>query len=608
MSIPSFEQFAAVRLLGAPKYSPDGTRIAYLANTSGYMNLWVMPDGGGFPRQLTSLSERRVTDFRWSPDGRRIAFTSDFHGDEMHQVFVVDADGGWPRQLTDDPRAQYSISDWTPDGKRIVITGNDREPTEMDPQLLDPETGQVERLVTGGMFYSAGVSPDGRRLALLEFISNTDQNVHVLDLETRERRLATPHEGEAVFLPADWARDGSGLYLLTNHGREYSGLAFYSLARNSWSFAHAPKNDVEGFTLARGGRTTLASVNVGGASVLQAFALGENREIPVPTLPAGVVTNMSLHPTERRAVIAFSRATEATNIYEVDLAAQSVRALEQSMLGGVRPQELAEPVLVSYPSFDRDIPAWLFRPAGDGPFPVVLSIHGGPEDQERPTYAYHGLYQFLLSRGVGVLAPNIRGSRGYGVSYQKLIHRDWGGGELEDIRHAALFLRELEWVDAKRIALFGGSFGGFAALSAASRLPDLWALAVDVVGPSNLITFVDSVPPHWKRMLKDWVGDPVADREMLIERSPITYVDAIKVPLLVIQGATDPRVVKAESDQMVERLRALGREVDYWVDEESGHGPSSRKAAVRWWKMAGEYLVDRLTARSKRDLEVGAPG
>lgn len=594
MPLPTFEQFSAVRILGAPKYSPDGSRIAYIANTTGYTNLWTMPAGGGFASQLTSFSHRRVTDFSWSPDGSRIAFTSDLHGDEMHQVFVVEAGGGWPRQLTDAPSVQYTLVDWTPDGERVVITGNDREPTQMDPQLLDVETGETERLMTGGLYYGTLVSPDGRYLLILEIISNTDQNIYVLDLESRERTLATPHEGEATFQPCAWARDSSGFYLLTNHGREYAGLAFYSLEGGKWGFAHAPDHDLELFDLAKDGRTTVAVMNVDGASRLQAYSLGEGKELPAPELPLGVVGSVSLHPNERRLVMSFARATEATNIYEVDLESGSVRKLEQSMLGGVPAEYLVEPELISYPSFDREIPAWLFRPKGDGPFPMVLSIHGGPEAQERPQYIYSGLYQFLLSRGIGVLAPNIRGSTGYGASYQKLIHRDWGGAELQDIRHAAEYLRSLHWVDPERLAVFGGSFGGFATLSAVSRLPEYWSVGVDVVGPSNLITFVDSVPPHWKQMLKAWVGDAVEDREMLVERSPITYVDDIRVPMLIIQGANDQRVVKAESDQMVERLRTLGREVEYYVDDESGHGPASREAGERWWRMVAEYLVDRL--------------
>ena len=229
---------------------------------------------------------------------------------------------------------------------------------------------------------------------------------------------------------------------------------------------------------------------------------------------------------------------------------------------------------------------------------MVVSIHGGPEAQERPAYAYNGLYQYLLSRGIGVLAPNIRGSSGYGISYQKLIHRDWGGGELEDIRHAAEYLRTLEWVDASRVAIFGGSFGGFATLSALTRLPEYWATGVDLVGPSNLVTFVESVPPFWRPTMRDWVGDAEDDRDLLLERSPITYIDQVRAPLLVMQGANDPRVVQAESDQMVEALRQRNLGVTYYVDEKSGHGPSSRADSVKWMKMIGEYLEDKLIVQT----------
>jgi dipeptidyl aminopeptidase/acylaminoacyl peptidase len=211
---------------------------------------------------------------------------------------------------------------------------------------------------------------------------------------------------------------------------------------------------------------------------------------------------------------------------------------------------------------------------------------------------YGGLYQYLLSRGIGILAPNIRGSTGYGRAYQKLIHRDWGGGDLEDIRHAAEYLRGLAWVEEDRIGVYGGSFGGFATLSALARLPEYWAVGVDIVGPSNLVTFAQSVPPHWRHLMREWVGDPEDDREMLLERSPITYVEKIRAPLLVIQGANDPRVVQAESDQMVERLREKGLEVDYYVDPEGGHGASDREGRLRWYRMVAEFLEERLSPTS----------
>jgi len=300
-----------------------------------------------------------------------------------------------------------------------------------------------------------------------------------------------------------------------------------------------------------------------------------------------------------RLAMVIAQPTEATNLVEVSLKSGRSQArlkpLGQSMLGGIPVKTMIVPERVAYRSFDgRDIPAWLYRPEGRGPFPVVLSIHGGPQDQERPRYNYNGLYQYLLHRGFGILAPNIRGSTGYGRTYEKLIERDWGGAELKDIEHAALYLRGLDWVDAGRIAIFGGSFGGFAVLSAITRLPEYWAAAVDLVGPSNLVTFVSTVPPHWRPMMKAWLGDPEADREFLIERSPITYVDNIRAPLLVIQGAKDPRVVKAESDQMVERIRARGGDVEYYVDENEGHGATRRENAIKWMGLAADFLTRHL--------------
>ena len=183
------------------------------------------------------------------------------------------------------------------------------------------------------------------------------------------------------------------------------------------------------------------------------------------------------------------------------------------------------------------------------------------------------------------------------MSYQKLIHRDWGGDELKDIEFAAKYLNSLDWVNNQRVAIFGGSFGGFAVLSAVTRLPEYWTCAVDIVGPANLLTFVRSVPPHWLPAMKSWVGDPDEDREFLIERSPTTYVDNIRAPLLVIQGAKDPRVVKAESDQMVERIRQNGGDVEYFVDENEGHGATRRENMIKWNELVVKYLEENLNGK-----------
>lgn len=593
-----FERFAAARRIGKGEYAPDGRSFAYIAPTSGRNQLWLQPTGGGFPTQATELDGRRVTDFVWTPEGDRIVFTADEGGDEMHQVFVVDVMGdrpGWPRQLTDAPEVQHELGEALPGG-RVLVGANDREPSQVDAQILDLATGERTRLVSGGQFFPATASPDGSRVVVVELHGNMNQDLHVVDVATGERRHVTPHEGEAKFWPGPWARDGGGFYLRTDHGREFLGLAFYELTKDAWGYAHAPERDVEGFLLARDGRTTLTVENRDGAHALRAFDLERGEPLPDPEIPFGVVEHAALHPSERRAVVTLSTPAHTENLFELDLATSRLEPREQSMLGGLAPNVMPTPEPVRVTGGEVEISAWLYRPAGEGPFPVLLSVHGGPETQEQPRYMYQGLYAYLVDRGVAVLAPNIRGSTGYGKRWQKAIHRDWGGVDLRDLEATADWLVAQDWVDAERIGVFGGSYGGFATLTAVTRLPDRWSVAVDIVGPANLVTFANSVPPHWRPLMAAWVGDPddPDDRAMLTERSPLSYVENVRVPMLIFQGANDPRVVQAESDQMVEALRARGLEIEYVVDEKSGHGPADRDTALTWYRTIASFLERHL--------------
>lgn len=597
-----FEQYAATRLYtGAIAYSPDGKTLAHVANTTGQFNLWTVPSGGGMPYQLTAYADNTVRAVTWHPDGKSILFTADQNGDEFHQVYLMGARGGTPEQITNAMQAQHYIGDaFTPDGKIIAYAANEREPQNMETVIHNLETGEKTYpfvMSPGGEYgiYPVGWSPDGRYLLAGKGYSNTNQHSILYDLTNGEVINATEHEGELMLVPVAWAPDSSGFYLVSNKGREFLGLAFYSLADRSWTWVETPDWDVENVVVSKNGRVLIWSVNEDGASKLYGRDLTTGAALTLPDLPLGVIDSFVVTPDGTKLALVFAQPTEATNLYEFDLTTGQLTALGQSMIGGIDPADMIVPELVHYSTFDgRTIPAWLYRPQGEGQFPVVLSIHGGPEAQERARYNYNGLYQYLLSRGFGVLAPNIRGSTGYGITYQKLIHRDWGGDELKDIEHAAIYLRSLDWVDSNRIAVYGGSFGGFATLSAITRLPDYWALAVDLVGPANLVTFAKAVPPHWRATMKEWVGDPEEDFDMLMARSPITYVDQIKVPLLVIQGAKDPRVVKAESDQMVERIKQNGGDVRYFVDENEGHGTTRRENTIKWYRMIVDYIEEYL--------------
>ncbi|MDP9367096.1 MAG: S9 family peptidase [Chloroflexota bacterium] len=599
----AFEQFTAVRRYQPTlAFSPDGGEVAYSTNTSGQFNLWRQSSDGHYPHQLTLYSEEAVREVAWSPDGDAILFTADRQGDEFRQVYLIPARGGRPAPLTVAPQAQFNLASepWSPDGRLIAYAGNDREPTDQDAIVRDVRGSEVGRPMTGALYQPVNWSPDGKRLTVVEVTSNTNLDVHVVSLADGTSRHLTPHEGEVRYLPGPWAADGSGFYLVTDEGREFLGLAFQDAESGERRWVETPDWDVEQVAMTGEGRYLAWAVNEEGYSKLHVRDLESGEELDLPALPDGVIGVLTASQGGGKLGLILNRPQHPTEVYVLDLASGALTQLTHGFLGGIDEEDLIRPELVRFPTFDgREIPGFLYRPRGAGPFPVVLSIHGGPESQERPGYA--AIYQYLLSRGIGVLAPNIRGSTGYGKAYQVLIHRDFGGDDLKDFKAAARYLRGLDWVDGDRLGVFGGSYGGFAVLSCVSRLPDYWAAAVDIVGPSNLVTFAKAVPPIWRRFMAAWVGDPETETDFLMERSPITYVDQIRAPLFVIQGAKDPRVVKAESDQIVERLRARNVAVRYDVYEDEGHGFTKRENELRAWRGTAAFFEEHLLGAAAAD-------
>ncbi len=593
---PTFDQFmAARRFQSALAFSPGGSQVAYSINTSGQFNLWRQSSAGGYPHQVTLSGSQAVRQIAWSPDGDTILYTADTDGNEFTLPYTIPARGGNPTPFPSEPDVRSYLGDldsWSPDGRWVAYAANDREPSDQDVLLRNMETGEIRRLVAGeSIFDPVAWSPTGDRLTILESKSNTNTTIYLAEVADGSLKQLTPEEAENIYYPGPWKPDGSGFWLLTNEGREFTGLAFYDLAANSLTWVETPDWDVQHVDASRDGKLLVWVVNENGYFRLYARNPESGADIALPDLPPGVIDRLIVSPEGDKIAVLLTRATRPTDIYVLDLKAGTTTRITDSFLGGLNEDDLIEPELIHFESFDgRQIPGWLYRPKGSGPFPAILSIHGGPESQELPQYNYGGVYQYWLSRGIGILAPNIRGSTGYGITYQKLIHRDWGGADLKDMEAAAQYLQSLPWVDADRLGVFGGSYGGFACLSCVTRLPNYWAAAVDIVGPANLVTFAKAVPPTWRRFMADWVGDPETEGDFLMERSPITYVDQITAPLFVIQGANDPRVVKAESDQIVERLRTRGIDVKYDVYEDEGHGFTRRENALKAYRDASAFF------------------
>ena len=598
-----YQDFVPGQRLGpSVSISADGSVVAFASDASGQFNLWTQPVTGGPARQLTDFTDRTVRDVAWSPDGSAIAFTADLSGDELYDVYLIAADGGSPVKLTSTAGGQHNLAEknpFDPAGRYLFGSVNDRAAGTSDMFICRLPAGSPTRYpgAAGGATFAIAPSPDGRLLLGGGITANTRCQCHVARLD----EPAAPFEAVTRDLPGEyyypgpWTGDGTGFYLHTTDGDgDHVCLARFSLADRTLTIVDSPAWDVEEVIVSADGRTVIWAVNEAGYSVLRAVRDAE--PLAVPAIPGGVIKAMSCSADGAMlALLLDTPGRPAEIVIARPGTAEQARFLTDTRPAGLRSCDPAPAELISYPAADgTQIPAFLYRPPGPGPHPVLLSIHGGPERQARPLY--EPLHECLLADGIAILTPNIRGSSGYGHAWQTRIYHDWGGIDLDDLAAARDWLGAQDWADPDRVAVYGISYGGFAALTCMTRLPGRWAAGVSVCGPSNLDTLARSMPPDWAGTVAAMFGDvnDPDDRRELRRRSPLSYASQISAPLLVIQGATDPRVPQGEADQIVAAARANGADVRYEVFADEGHGFTSRQNHIKAHTVITEFLLEHL--------------
>ena len=575
--------------------SPDGRTLAVVSDQgAGTYEAWTVSAGGGRAQRAVTVPDHAVRSLCWSASGELLA-AADRGGTELHQLYVRHPDGPVAAVSVDPAGEVQRLLSWnaaSPDGRRVAFSSNARAATDMDIVVADLDTGSERQLVTGAAWHVAGGwSPNGAQLLVMRVLDNTNQELLIVDPRTGEARDITRHEDDVQHIPAGWLDDGRVLEI-TDQGSEHLWLAALDPEDGRREAVDHPNWDVELAVSSADGRAQIWSVNEDGYSRLRwRQGGGDVREREL----RGVCEDLVLSADGTRAAFARISATEPWQVWTLDIATGEARVALASTFG-VPAAELVEPELLRIPGADGDIPCFVYRPRGArGPVPAVLYPHGGPEGQSRPAFAAHLTHlAAIVHRGIALVVPNIHGSTGYGRAWQVAIHKDWGGIDLRDLRAVSEWMTKQADFDQKRLAVYGGSYGGFATLMCVTRIPKLWRCAVDVFGVANLITMLENAQPNWRRFLARWIGDVERDREKLVERSPITHIENVRCPMLILQGENDPRVPKEESDQVVERLRGLGRRVEYVVYPGEGHGFTNRANAEDAYGRIVDFLTKEL--------------
>jgi dipeptidyl aminopeptidase/acylaminoacyl peptidase len=590
----SIPQFFAIRAISGFSISPNGKTIAYITNTNGLPNIWTIPISGGWTSQIT-LQDNAVSGLVYSPKKNEILFISDNRGDENHQLYLVSDKGGEVKYLTPSHiGSQIQFCSWNAKGDKLLFSSNKRDKRYFDTYIYDLTTETEECIFESDdpfPLVAAAWSKNERSILYLKFYNNSNQDVFLYDRDSKEMTNITEHKGNMKNVSCSFNKKADTVYFLSNYEREFEALAYYKVRSKEIGWSILDRWDITGYTLSKSEKYLLYSTNESGTSKLKLKNLKSGKTKSLK-LPKGHCLFYEFTPDEKKVVLIYDSPQNPNDIYVLDIKSGKFEQITFSMIGGIPKSDFIIPQAIKYKSFDDlDIYGYLYVPKNakkDGSNPAIVWPHGGPEWQEKNLFNKY--FQIFANAGYIVIAPNFRGSTGYGKSFQQKIYKDWGGAEFKDVLAAHEYLLNSGYADKDKIAVVGGSFGGFMCLTCITKAPELWKCAVDVFGPSNLFTFAESVPEHWKPGVVALVGDPVKDKDMYFERSPINFVDNIKCPLFIVQGKNDPRVSQAESDQIAQRLRDQNKEVDYLVLEDEGHGFSKVSNQIIVWNKIIDFL------------------
>jgi dipeptidyl aminopeptidase/acylaminoacyl peptidase len=591
----SIEQFMATTTLRGASFSPAEDKILFSSNVSGIFNVYAIPAAGGDPVPLTRSTEDTTFAVSYFPHDERILFSRDKGGDENDHLYVLGPDGA-ERDLTPGEKVKARFEGWSHDGKAFYVSINDRDRRFFDTYRFDAATYAKTLLYKDETGYELGdISNDEKWLAFQKVEGTSDSDIYVYSTASKEMKLISAHEGAADYHPAAFDVDSRKLYYRTNDGSEFTRVRAYDMAAGTHEEVETAGWDIDFVALSHNGRYRVTGINQDGRTVIKVRDAATGSEVRLPQIPEGEIAAVRISRSEKRLAFYVNGDRAPNDLWVLSLEDGTARRLTASLSAEIDPADLVDSEVVRFRSFDGiTIPNVLFKPHQASPesrAPALVWVHGGPGGQTRKGYS--ALIQYLVNHGYVVLGINNRGSSGYGKTFFTADDRRHGREPLRDCVEAKAYLAGLPYVDPARIGIIGGSYGGYMVLAALAYHPDVFAAGVDIFGVANWVRTLESVPPYWesfRKALYQELGDPVKDAEMLRAISPVFSAGTIRRPLMVLQGANDPRVLKQESDDIVAAVRKNGLPVEYVVFDDEGHGFTKKKNQIAGYGAVLKFL------------------
>jgi dipeptidyl aminopeptidase/acylaminoacyl peptidase len=591
----SIEQFYKNEQIGGGVFSPDGRKLLAHSNVSGIYNLYEITIADGARRQLTHSTKESIFAIDYV-DNDNLLYSSDKGGNEIDHIYLLKKDGS-TQDLTPGEKEVASFAGWNRDRTLLYYRSNRRNPKFFDLYAMRVADWSSTMIYTNDQGYEVSdVSSDNAWIALQAPKTSSENDLLLYNVENRKLLEVSDPAAPASYSASGFSLDGKTMYYITNAGKEYQYLVRYDIASGTRTTVFEPRWDVMYSYASEHERYRVTATNEDGLNVLKVTDIRSGKDVELPAIPDGDVLSVSISRDEAAMRLSVGTSKSPADMYVYTFASKELKKLTNTLNREINPEDLVAAEVVRFKSFDGlDIPAIYYKPhqaSEKKPTPGLVWVHGGPGGQSR--VGFSELIQYLVNHGYAVLAVNNRGSSGYGRSFNKMDDRNHGDKDLKDCIHGKKYLESLPYIAKNKIGIIGGSYGGFMTMAAMTSTPDEFAVGVDLFGVTNWLRTLRSIPPYWesfRKALYAEMGDPTtADSVRLRQISPLFHAENIRHPVMVLQGANDPRVLKAESDEIVDAARKHNVPTEYVVFPDEGHGFVKKENQIKGYSAVRAFL------------------